>query len=78
VEGAPLALELAAAWAKLLSCAEIVTELTHGIAILTSNLRNVGLAALVVDSLGAIGWLVVVGVVCTAGPQRCLVQCCDA
>lgn len=40
VEGAPLALELAASWARSLTCAEIATEIQQNIDFLTSNLRD--------------------------------------
>lgn len=40
VGGMPLALELAASWAKSLSVAEIVEELTDSAELLTTNLRN--------------------------------------
>ncbi len=40
VEGMPLALELAAAWTKSLSVAEIVAELTESADLLTTNLHN--------------------------------------
>lgn len=40
VEGAPLALELAASWARTLTCAEIATEIQHNLDFLTTNLRN--------------------------------------
>jgi predicted ATPase/DNA-binding SARP family transcriptional activator len=40
-EGMPLAIELAAAWTKTLSCAEIAEELKRGLEILSSKLRNV-------------------------------------
>jgi predicted ATPase/DNA-binding CsgD family transcriptional regulator len=41
VEGMPLALELAAAWAKTLSCAAIAEEIERSLAFLATNLRNV-------------------------------------
>ncbi|MFO7537195.1 MAG: tetratricopeptide repeat protein [Chloroflexota bacterium] len=41
VEGMPLALELAAAWARSLDCATIVTEIERNLTFLTSPLRNV-------------------------------------
>lgn len=40
VEGAPLALELAASWARTLTCAEIATEIQHNIDFLATNLRD--------------------------------------
>jgi predicted ATPase/DNA-binding CsgD family transcriptional regulator len=40
VEGMPLALELAASWAKGLTCAEIATEIEQGIAFLGTSLRD--------------------------------------
>lgn len=40
VEGMPLALEMAAAWARLLSCAEIVEELTQSLDLLTTASPN--------------------------------------
>ncbi|MCE7981194.1 MAG: hypothetical protein DYG89_08395 [Caldilinea sp. CFX5] len=40
VEGAPLALELAASWARTLTCAEIATEIQQNIDFLTTNLRD--------------------------------------
>jgi predicted ATPase/DNA-binding CsgD family transcriptional regulator len=40
VEGMPLALELAAAWRKTLSCQEIAEEIQGGLAFLTTRLRN--------------------------------------
>jgi predicted ATPase len=39
-EGLPLAIELAAAWIKILSCADIAQELEQDLTILTSKLRN--------------------------------------
>lgn len=41
VEGMPLALELAAAWTKTLSCAEIAAEIQRNIDFLTSSRRDV-------------------------------------
>lgn len=40
VEGAPLALELAASWARTLTCAEIATEIQQNIDFLATTLRN--------------------------------------
>ncbi|MCL4296543.1 MAG: tetratricopeptide repeat protein [Anaerolineae bacterium] len=40
VEGSPLALELAASWLRVLSCAEIVAEIEQSLDFLTSSLRN--------------------------------------
>jgi ATP/maltotriose-dependent transcriptional regulator MalT len=40
VEGAPLALELAASWARTLTCAEIAVEIQQNIDFLTTNLRD--------------------------------------
>lgn len=40
VGGHPLALELAAAWVRTLSCAEIARELAAGLGLLTSQVRN--------------------------------------
>jgi predicted ATPase/DNA-binding CsgD family transcriptional regulator len=40
VEGLPLALELAAAWARSLDCAAIAAEIQGGLTFLSSNLRN--------------------------------------
>ena len=40
VEGVPLAIELAAAWVKLLSCDEIATEIERNLDFLTTNLRG--------------------------------------
>src|SRR5258708_25688973 len=40
-EGVPLAIELAASWLRVLSCAEILAELEHGLDFLTSSLQNV-------------------------------------
>ncbi|MFN2201094.1 MAG: ATP-binding protein, partial [Caldilineaceae bacterium] len=37
VEGMPLAIELAAAWLRRMSCAEVATELDHGLGILASD-----------------------------------------
>ena len=39
-EGLPLAIELAAAWIRILPCADIAQELDRGLAILSSKLRN--------------------------------------
>ncbi|MEP7358523.1 MAG: hypothetical protein ABI847_14845, partial [Anaerolineales bacterium] len=39
-EGVPLAIELAASWLRVLSCAEILAELEHGLDFLTSSLQN--------------------------------------
>lgn len=41
VEGLPLALELAAAWVRLLSCAEIAEEISRGLALLTTTARDI-------------------------------------
>jgi predicted ATPase/DNA-binding SARP family transcriptional activator len=41
VEGMPLALELAAAWTKTLTCGAIVTEIERSLAFLETRLRNV-------------------------------------
>jgi predicted ATPase/DNA-binding CsgD family transcriptional regulator len=41
VEGAPLALELAAAWGRSLDCAAIAAEIERNLTFLTSPLRNV-------------------------------------
>jgi predicted ATPase len=41
VEGVPLGLELAASWLRVLTCAEIVTEIEHGLDFLTTGLQNV-------------------------------------
>ena len=41
VEGIPLAIELASAWARILPCDTIAIEIEHGLDILTTNLRNV-------------------------------------
>jgi len=41
VEGAPLALELAAAWTKTLSCETIAGEIERNLNFLTTNLRNI-------------------------------------
>lgn len=41
VEGIPLALELAAAWVGMLSCAEIAREIESNIDFLTTSMRNV-------------------------------------
>jgi predicted ATPase len=40
VEGMPLAIELAAAWVRLLPCAQIVEQLSSGLDFLTSPLRD--------------------------------------
>ena len=40
VEGLPLALLLAASWLRGMSCAEVVAELTKGLDLLETNLRN--------------------------------------
>jgi predicted ATPase/DNA-binding NarL/FixJ family response regulator len=40
VAGMPLALELAAAWTRSLSCAEIAREIQNGLALLTARTRN--------------------------------------
>ncbi len=41
VEGIPLGVELAAAWARARSCAEIAQEIEHNLDILATRLRNV-------------------------------------
>ncbi len=41
VEGLPLALELAAAWVKVLQCSEIADELERNVDLLTTSLKNV-------------------------------------
>lgn len=41
VEGAPLGIELAASWLRVLSCAEIVVEIEKGLDFLTTNWQNV-------------------------------------
>ena len=40
VQGMPLAIDLAAAWVRLLSCAEIATEVSRSIAFLTATAHN--------------------------------------
>lgn len=40
VEGMPLALELAAPWARVMSCVEIAQELEHSLDLLTTSMRN--------------------------------------
>ncbi len=40
VEGMPLALELAASWTKVLSCAEIADEIRRSLNFLTASMRN--------------------------------------
>ncbi len=39
-EGLPLAIEMASAWTKTMTCAEIAAELEHGPSILTARLRH--------------------------------------
>lgn len=41
VEGIPLAVELAAAWVRVMSCAEIAREIEHSLDVLTTTLGNV-------------------------------------
>ena len=41
VEGSPLAVELAAAWVRVISCAEIAREVEHSLDLLTTTTRNV-------------------------------------
>lgn len=41
VEGIPLAIELAAAWIRMLSCPEIARQIEHNLDFLTTSLRNV-------------------------------------
>jgi predicted ATPase/DNA-binding CsgD family transcriptional regulator len=41
VEGIPLAIELAAAWVRIMPCAEIAREIEHSLDFLTSNVRNI-------------------------------------
>jgi predicted ATPase/DNA-binding NarL/FixJ family response regulator len=41
LEGSPLALELAASWAKSLACTAIADEIQHNLAFLTTNLQDV-------------------------------------
>jgi predicted ATPase/DNA-binding SARP family transcriptional activator len=41
VQGMPLALELAATWLQLLTCAEIAQEIQNGLDILTTEVRNI-------------------------------------
>lgn len=41
VEGMPLAIELAAAWVRMLACREIAEELAHGLALLKTASRDV-------------------------------------
>lgn len=43
VEGIPLALELAAAWTRTLSCAAIAAEIGRGLDLLTTSMRNIPL-----------------------------------
>ena len=40
VEGMPLALELAASWVRVMSCAEIAQQITRNLDLLTTSLRN--------------------------------------
>jgi len=41
LEGMPLGIELAASWVRLLPCAEIAQEITHGLDILTTSWRDI-------------------------------------
>ncbi len=41
VEGLPLAIELAAAWVRVLSCREIAAEIEQGLSLLSTNLHDV-------------------------------------
>lgn len=41
VEGIPLAIELAAAWVRVMPCAEIAREVAHSLDILTTTIHNV-------------------------------------
>lgn len=41
VEGAPLGLELAASWLRVLACAEVAREIEQGLDFLTTSLQNV-------------------------------------
>src|SRR5690606_30880394 len=41
VEGMPLGIELAAGWARTLSCAEIAGEIRRGLAFLTTAMRHI-------------------------------------
>ena len=41
VEGIPLAVELAAAWVRVMPCADIAREVEHSLDILTTTIRNV-------------------------------------
>ncbi len=40
VEGMPLAIELAAAWSRTFSCAEIAAQIEHSLGFLTTSVRN--------------------------------------
>ena len=60
VEGLPLALELAAAWTSVLSCAEIAADLALGLDVLATRLRDVperhrSMRAVFDELLGAAG-----------------------
>jgi predicted ATPase/DNA-binding NarL/FixJ family response regulator len=56
VEGAPLAIELAASWARTLTCAEIATEIQHNLDFLTTNLRNLPLRHRNMQAVFAQSW----------------------
>ncbi len=56
VEGMPLAIELAAAWVRVLTPAEIARELEHSMALLTTTLRDVPERHRSVESVFAQTW----------------------
>lgn len=56
VEGLPLALELAAAWLRVLSCQDIVTEIEQNLTILTATQRDLPLRHRSVRSLFDTSW----------------------
>jgi predicted ATPase len=56
VEGMPLAIELAASWTPMLSCAEIVHEIEQNLDILTSRLRDAPLRHRSLEAVFAHSW----------------------
>jgi predicted ATPase/DNA-binding CsgD family transcriptional regulator len=56
VEGMPLAIELAASWVKVMSCARIAAEIQQGLQLLTTSLRDVPPRHRSVEAVFAQSW----------------------
>lgn len=69
VEGMPLALELAAAWARSLDCAAIAAEIERNLTFLRSNLRNVPHRHRSMEAVFAHSWTLLTAEERTVFPQ---------